>query len=355
MKYPGIGEKKTLCKYGKIDIATSHVYSSSVRGYQISPYLQDKMVYAAQMNCYQESQEVLQTLLGIKVSSTQIHRVANTYGWCIEQEKLEDGLSEPEKVNPQLKQDEVVYVQADGSMILTREHGWREVKVGRIFKSSDCLSLGSSTGERGWIKASKYEAYLGDHREFIRRFENQLTCYHGLAERMIFISDGATWIRNWITDAYPHATQILDWYHCQQHLCSFAEVYFEKEQQRKRWIADQAALLYESKTGEVIGNLQRFKPKNADKQPVKQDLIAYYQNNQSRMDYKKYRSMGAGIIGSGAIEAAHRTVIQKRMKLSGQRWSKTGSQNMLQLRVTNLSGHWQKIVSLIRKPIIHAA
>ncbi|MEO8764779.1 MAG: hypothetical protein ABI416_10850 [Ginsengibacter sp.] len=36
-----------------------------------------------------------------------------------------------------------------------------------------------------------------------------------------------------------------------------------------------------------------------------------------------------GIIGSGAIESAHRTVIQKRMKLSGQRWSKCGAQNIL--------------------------
>ena len=30
------------------------------------------------------------------------------------------------------------------------------------------------------------------------------------------------------------------------------------------------------------------------------------------MDYKKYRAMGAGLIGSGAIESAHRTVVQKK-------------------------------------------
>jgi len=27
----------------------------------------------------------------------------------------------------------MMYVEADGSMILTREEGWSEVKVGRIF------------------------------------------------------------------------------------------------------------------------------------------------------------------------------------------------------------------------------
>ncbi|MDR2286775.1 MAG: hypothetical protein LBE04_04775 [Prevotellaceae bacterium] len=30
------------------------------------------------------------------------------------------------------------------------------------------------------------------------------------------------------------------------------------------------------------------------------------------MRYKQYRNMGCGIIGSGAIESAHRTLIQKR-------------------------------------------
>ena len=42
------------------------------------------------------------------------------------------------------------------------------------------------------------------------------------------------------------------------------------------------------------------------------------------MDYQQYQNTGAGIIGSGAIEAANREVVQKRMKLSGQRWSKIG-------------------------------
>jgi Uncharacterised protein family (UPF0236) len=349
------GEKKTLCKYGKIDISKNHVYSLAIQGYQISPLMQEKMVYVAQMNCYQESKEVLEKMLGISVSSTQIHRVANTYGALIEQNKLEDHVKQPDKSVPKLKKDEVVYGEADGSMILTREDGWKEVKVGRIFKSSDCLSLGSSTGERGWIKSSTYEAYLGDHHEFIRRMETQLAPYQGLGDRLVFISDGATWIRNWITDAYPHATQILDWYHCKEHLCAFAEVYFEKQDQRKKWIADQSDLLYDSKTAQVIRNLDRLKPKNKEKKTAQLNLISYYQNNEQRMDYKKYRSMGACIIGSGAIEAAHRTVIQKRMKLSGQRWSKTGSQNMLQLRTTNLSGNWKQIVQLIRCSQINAA
>lgn len=38
------------------------------------------------------------------------------------------------------------------------------------------------------------------------------------------------------------------------------------------------------------------------------------------------------LIGSGAIEAAHRNVIQKRLKLSGQRWTIKGAQQITNLR-----------------------
>ncbi len=78
-------------------------------------------------------------------------------------------------------------------------------------------------------------------------------------------------------------------------------------------------------------------------------LINYYTSNAYRMDYKAYRNIGAGLIGSGAIESAHRTVVQKRMKQSGQRWSNKGAQNMLNLRVLTMNQQWNKVVQLIKK------
>ena len=67
------------------------------------------------------------------------------------------------------------------------------------------------------------------------------------------------------------------------------------------------------------------------------------------MDYQRDKNIGAGIIGSGAIESAHRTVVQKRMKQSGQRWSNKGAQNMLNLRVLSMNQQWDKVVALIKK------
>ncbi|MGB0863911.1 MAG: hypothetical protein ACPGXZ_13400 [Saprospiraceae bacterium] len=65
------------------------------------------------------------------------------------------------------------------------------------------------------------------------------------------------------------------------------------------------------------------------------------------MNYPKYLNRNL-LIGSGAIESAHRTVIQKRMKLSGQRWSENGAKNMLNIRVVNMSGHWNRVQKFFR-------
>jgi hypothetical protein len=65
--------------------------------------------------------------------------------------------------------------------------------------------------------------------------------------------------------------------------------------------------------------------------------------------------MGCGIIGSGAIESAHRTVIQKRMKLSGQRWSRQGAKNMLRLRVLAMNKQWAKVIDILKNANITSA
>lgn len=303
--------------------------------------MQELMTYAGQMECYGECNEVLSKFLNVEVSVMQVHRVTDTYGNLLEQEAA---IESPSVEVKEIKANESVYAMTDGSMILTREEGWNETKLGRIFRESDCMEVG---GERGWIRHSVYEAYLGDSKKFTHRFEQKLDGYRALKERLIFITDGALWIKNWITDAYPQATQILDWFHVMEHLGEFAKEYFEEESKRCEWIESQKELLYQSNTEEVIKNINLLPAKKESIQQAKKKLLQYYQSNKDRMDYKKYRSMGAGLMGSGAIESAHRTVIQKRMKLSGQRWTKKRAQNMLTLRCVRLSENWNKVINLI--------
>jgi hypothetical protein len=65
------------------------------------------------------------------------------------------------------------------------------------------------------------------------------------------------------------------------------------------------------------------------------------------MNYKTYKQMGL-LIGSGPIEAAHRNVIQQRMKRSGQRWTKEGLQQIANLRVASKSNQWDSVVNMMK-------
>ena len=82
-------------------------------------------------------------------------------------------------------------------------------------------------------------------------------------------------------------------------------------------------------------------------------LIKYYQANSKRMQYKTYREKG-WLIGSGPIEAAHRHVIQQRMKLSGQRWTLKGAQQLANLRMASKSNQWHKVYNAIHNQSVAA-
>ena len=60
-------------------------------------------------------------------------------------------------------------------------------------------------------------------------------------------------------------------------------------------------------------------------------LYRYYRNNDKRMRYRTFRSLGLPV-GSGIVESAHRHVLQVRMKRAGQRWSIVRARRMTRLR-----------------------
>ncbi|MEO7767787.1 MAG: UPF0236 family protein [Ferruginibacter sp.] len=278
---------------------------------------------------------ILEKFIDIEVSASQVYLVTDCYGKAAETEVNVCRSLEP------VKKEEVLYVEADGSMLLTRDEGWKEVKVGRLFTSGACID---PNGKSSWIRHSQYIAHLGNSKDFTKQMDTLIESYGRLDKRLVFIADGGTWIKNWIEDAFPQAVSILDYYHVCEHLHQFANTVFTNEGQLKKWTDKQKELLLQSKVTKVIANIKRKNNKSA----AAQLLINYYTTNAYRMDYQKYKNIGAGIIGSGAIESAHRTVVQKRMKQSGQRWTNKGAQNMLNLRVLTMNEQWYKVVQLIK-------
>lgn len=94
--------------------------------------------------------------------------------------------------------------------------------------------------------------------------------------------------------------------------------------------------------------MRAIQPKNGDAEKAQTDAIRYYENNRDRMQYKTYLEKGY-LIGSGAIESAHRNLVQQRLKLSGQRWSIEGAQQIMNLRACKKSDQWDQLVGIIKK------
>ena len=325
---------------GQVIIPKKHHLCDTSNGFQMTPYLQDQVCYIGQKEVFEEGSETLERLIGVEVSNKQIQRVSEYYGQCLEdqtkQEIEESSLGQQTGENT----DDVTYAMADGSMVLTREEGWKEIKLGRVFKGNENIPI---TKNRHWIKESKYCAYLGGFQAFLERFELLLK---GMAN-LVFIADGAKWFWDWISIYYPEAIQILDYYHAKQYLCEFALLAFKNKEAKEKWIKTQDTLLLKDKITKVIGNIKAVTGLRDDAEKYREKIISYYQNNQSRMLYGTYKNKGL-LIGSGPIESAHRNVIQKRLKLSGQRWTKYGVQTMASLRVAHKSNNWQQVVEIIK-------
>lgn len=307
------------------------------------------MVYVGQMESYGNGVEVLERLAGVEVSGTQLYRVTDSYGALLEAQIVQE---EQSALIEQVDEGEIVYAQMDGGMILTDED-WREVKVGRLFRENDC-QISASEKRNGSIRESRYSAYLGNYQEFMNRFECIISPYGHIGERLVFLSDGALWIKNWISTHYPQAVQILDFFHVKEHLAEFAELVHPDAVKRRKWLEQQADRLVSGNLQTVLDSIRSFTLPLLKNRGKQQNLINYLLDNEYRMQYKEYLENGL-FIGSGAIEAAHRTVVQCRLKRSGQRWSETGAQNMLNLRVAHMSNQWHKVVNLIKVASAQAA
>jgi hypothetical protein len=285
---------------------------------------------------FEEASEVIKTLSGIELNAKQIERICHKYGQWIEEADLELISESGKQVYSKDQSEALHYASVDGSMYLTREQDWKEIKLGRIFKASDIVEVNEN---RNILVESTYVGHLGNHKDFLPKMEYHLD---GL-KNLVFVADGAKWIWNWIEDTYPNCIQILDYFHALEHLCQFAKQYYPDDKIREQWIEKQAKCLKEQDLNIFIKTIKDLPiSMNPKVEENKYALLEYYNNHKSRMQYKNYLEQGL-LIGSGAMEAAHKNVLQHRLKLSGQRWTLAGLQQMTQLRVVYKSGKWDRI------------
>jgi hypothetical protein len=76
-----------------------------------------------------------------------------------------------------------------------------------------------------------------------------------LSPELIFLGDGAVWIWNQVSQYYPSAIQIVDWYHAEEHLELVANAAFAQAPDRTNWLEEVTQALWDCQVEQVTGPL----------------------------------------------------------------------------------------------------
>jgi len=309
--------------------------ASGLGSEQLSPALAKACCLLAVDDSYAQSSRKVEAFTGQKVSANTIEQVVHRAGSASlaqQNQQLEGFYKDREIPQDQIK-PERLYVALDGTT--SREtDGWHEVKVGCIY----------------W-----QDQRFGEHKYYLGRFDNSDSfgwhlwldaCRYGFreAKEVVFLGDGAPWIRTEHHRHFATSTFIIDWYHASEHIWDCGKKLFgEGTKATERWVHQRLDLLWDGCTKRLLDDLKKQRKKyRAGKREAIDTLIRYISTNEEQMRYDLFRSKGYDI-GSGAVEGACKNVVGKRLKQSGMIWTRLGSSSVLALRLVWLNDMWEQL------------
>jgi hypothetical protein len=156
------------------------------------------------------------------------------------------------------------------------------------------------------------------------------------------LGDGAKWIWNQVKTLFPTAVQILDYYHCREHVHQVGALQFiEDAVQKQEWVEAMMARLFWGYVDWAIEGLQAMQPRDPQAAEEIRKLIGFLRNSAERLHYRTARK-GGYPIGSGGIEAANKCISHVRLKRCGAWWYLEQANHMLALRCAIYNGTFER-------------
>lgn len=305
-----------------------------------TPALARLVCRAAAKQPYGAASVDLEEYGSIKIDERQVQRTALRIGPAVEP-WLENLVENPKKMP-------VLYVSCDGTGAPMRKAELegrkgkqpdgkaktREIKLGAVFtqhtrdkKGRPIRDHDSTTYVGSFKSAHDFAADL-----LLEARRRSL----GLAEQVVFLSDGAVWTEEVQRQNFPNSASILDFYHAAERVHDLAKAVSEEDDAAKKQAGKWIKNLLNDEVESVIDQASTQLPENPEKRQAAQEQLNFMKNHQQRMLYGTYRKNG-WFIGSGVVEAGCRTVVGKRLKQSGMFWSEFGATCVLSLRTILLS------------------
>lgn len=248
-------------------------------------------------------------------------------------------------------------VSLDGVLIPTRyprilpsDSRWAEASCGTV----------SFFDNEGALLSTRYLARMPEHKKKTMKQQLAAQIQHVLTKhpelKVVKIADGARDNWTFLDEQVEAGECVLDFYHASQHLFSAMEALYGKgavqaSTAHKKY---RDILLYDEKgIHKVINHLKYHQRSQPQLKALKTELT-YFTRNKSRCHYARLKEQNKPI-GSGIVESACKTVVQMRLKRSGQHWDDAGGQSILTFRAILRSGQlndaWEYIKGFYLKPV----
>jgi len=325
---------------------------------EVTAGLAELLALAGVETAFAESSRFIERFLLFRISDNTLRKETERFGEL--QKAREEGWKRQsqdetwlqERLQQYGKLPGRLYGSIDGVMAPCKGE-WREMKNIAWYRVEPRRSYeprrhhASQVGEQNDLQAQEitYHCDIQSPEQFSALFW-ATACQRkaDLHQELVFVCDGAIWIWKLIERHFPHAVQIVDWYHASEYLPPIAEAALGKgTPEYFAWLEQARSLLWQGQIDDLIHDCQIFSSIPSAEKAV-YDAVSYFTNNHKRMDYARFRQQGY-FIGSGTVESAGKQIAGLRLKRAGARWTETGAVATAKARAAWLSDQWDDLAA----------
>jgi len=314
---------------------------------------------------FEVAAETLSRLVGVSISDTTVWRCHREVSRQVEahlraeEEAVQCPVFLEQEPVPHEPIQEHASVSVDGTTVLIREEGYREVKmvsVSEVVLRPGKGKVGADEGPHGQVRGRQedlklschsYRVALGDKATFEPVLQTELARRRvSLAAKLTNVNDGADWPWDLASRYLPQRrVEVLDWPHALQNLSKAAEAAWgEGSAPAHAWLSERETELWAGRVLDVQVALEQLPRRGKARGKAIRQVKDYVARHAGRMDYQRFRQEGRPI-GSGAVESAAKNVVGWRMKRGGQSWARAGATRMLAALGEVHSGRWDEACS----------
>jgi hypothetical protein len=254
-------------------------------------------------------------------------------------------------------------IAADGVMVPFRpvantpkgKTQWQEIKIALLTRLGSRINRAGATVPQ--LLNRRLVAVLGDIDKFIPhiQLEARRQAFES-ASQVVWLSDGGRGFWRVYHTCFAHCTvAVLDFYHAAGHLWRATAAIFQspRSADARAWFVRWRHQLRHGQDALVLTSLTRLINTElfaGNSLATLLQVQAYFQRHHHHIRYQHFEQLQLPL-GSGMIESACKWLIQQRFKGVGMRWSESGFNHLLILRVAWVNQRFDSLFPLVTLPV----